>query len=702
MMMRLRYLALAALLCFAPAAFAANRASAPLNAGWRFVREDAPNAQQPAFDDSAWKPVTLPHCWNIDAGQDGDRGAYYHGAGWYRRHLTVPPAPGRRRYLRFGAAFVVTDVFVNGRKAGHHEGGYAAFCYDITRLLRPGRDNVIAVRVMGSPDEFVGPPKGGDYSKFGGLYRGVSLLETGSLCISPVADASPGVFLTTDSLTPKAAGVGVSTLVRNAGASAASLDVRCRVLNADGRLVAAARTSARVAAGAAKDVTQRVTIPDPHLWDGVRDPYLYRAVVDILSGGQVVDTVEQPLGLRSFHVDPKRGFILNGKPTSLHGVNRHQDRLNEGWAVSAADEKQDMGMIREIGATCLRTAHYQQSDAIYSECDRSGIVVWTELCMVDAVKRSAEFRDSAHRQLRELILQNYNHPSICFWSLFNEISFEGNKPPNEDDLAFLRGLNADAKRMDETRLTTGACSDMKRHRDVLPITDVTAWNPYPGWYGGKVGVFTDTLEPARAASGGHGVGVSEYGAGASIQHHQASPSWPKSDRAFHPEEWQTLVHEADWRTLKSDTAIWGTFVWNMFDFASIVRREGDHRGRNDKGLVTYDRGTRKDAFYFYQAQWTKKPMIHVAERRFNPRPAGPAVVTVFSNCPSVTLWDNGRSLGAKPGDGGVFRWTVDLPNGAAHVEAVGQSGATRVADAVDWNCSAGAPSRIGPADGLRP
>jgi beta-galactosidase len=445
-------------------------------------------------------------------------------------------------------------------------------------------------------------------------------------------------------------------------------------------------------------LTLPVHITKPHLWDAGNDPYLYRAVVEVLDGTKVLDRVDQLLGLRYFSVDPAKGFSLNGKSYPLHGVSRHQDRLDKGWAISDADTEQDVSLIREVGATCLRTAHYQQSDDLYSLCDRAGIVVWTELCMVNNVGRTEEFKDNAKQQLEELIRQNYNHPSICFWSLWNEIAFVGGKGPNQDDLAFLTSLNETAKSLDPTRLTVAANNAMSVQRYAAPITDLIGWNLYPGWYGGKPGEFGGTLSDIEKNIPGHAVAFSEYGAGGSIYQHGAETTPPSPGGLYHPEEWQAKIHEADWKFLSSRSDLWATFVWNMFDFASLGRNEGDHPGRNDKGLVTYDRAVRKDAFYFYQAQWSKTLMARITSERYNPRPTGPAEVKVYSNGDQVDLNVNGRSAGIKSGEAGVFKWNVTLPAGEVRVEAIATRGTRKASDVAVWTCSPTAPPRIGPPD----
>ena len=672
-----------------------------LDAGWKFIQQDVPGAEAAAFDDAGWTGVLVPHCWNILAGETGDSKHFYEGPGWYRLHLKPDAgAAGKSFFLKFDAAYHSAEVFLNGQPVGKHIGGFGAFCFDVTPLLRPGQDNVLAVRVSFKAlcDS---PPIGGDFTKFPGIYRDVHLLVLDPLSVSPLDHASPGVYLKQVHVDDNSAQVQITAKLRNTHDAAKTAAVRCRLLDAAGAEVQAISAQQAVPAGGVADSVQTLNIAKPHLWNGRLDPYLYRVEVEISDGAAVVDRVIQPLGLRYFRVDANEGFFLNGRKYALHGVNRHQQRPGKGWAISKEDIEQDMGILSDLGATVLRTCHYQHSGILHDQCDRDGLVVWSELAMVNGVHfDSPEFVDSTRQQLTELILQNYNHPSICFWSLWNEINIPRKKDAGKlaECLDFLRNLNALAKELDPTRPTTGAscCGTYAP----MPITDVAAWNGYPGWYGGKPDGFPELLAKVRENIGDHPLAVSEYGAGASVLHHQLADNQPQPGGHFHPEEWQSLVHEAHWKAFGHAPNIWGTFIWVTFDFASIGRREGDSDGINDKGLVTADRKIRKDAFYFYQAQWASEPMVHINGRRFNPHPIGAAPVKVYSNCDRVELFLNGKSLGAKTGADRVFIWPqVDLPAGENKLEARGSAADGRtVTDAMAWNCSPDALPHLGPVD----
>jgi len=674
----------------------AAREDTLLTAGWKFSPQDATGAEAPAFDDATWTSVTAPHCWNIQPGQDGDKDHFDKNPRWYRLHLKPDAATaGKSFFLKFDAAYHSAEVFLNGQPVGQHVGGFSAFCFDVTPLLRPGQDNLLAVKVY--YDALTkSPPLGGDFTKFPGLYRNVHLLVLDPLGVSPLDDAAPGVYLKQVHVDDQTAQVEITTKLRNAHAAAKTAAVRCTLRDATGKAVQTISAEQSVPAGGAADAVQTLTIPSPHLWNGRLDPYLYRVEVEVVDAGKVVDQVTQPLGLRYYRVDPQTGFYLNGKKYELHGVNRHQERYGKGWAISQADLEEDVALMLEMGCTCVRTCHYQHADEFHALCDRAGLVVWSELAMVNGVvPDSPDFVRNTRHQLAELIKQNYNHPSICFWSLWNEMSL-----PEDTETArlvpihdFLRDLNALAKQLDPTRLTTGANNGHKFTH--AAITDVAGWNAYPGWYHGTPDGWPGELAVIRQGIGDRPLAVSEYGAGASVLCHQLADDQPQPGGHFHPEEWQALVHEAHWKALRQAPYLWGTFVWVMFDLASITRHEGDHDGRNDKGLVTTDRQTRKDAFYFYQAQWTTTPMVHINSRRFNPHPTGVTPVKVYSNCDRVELFLNGKSLGPQTAADHVFLWpNVDLPAGDNQLEAR----AGTVTDTITWNCSPTASPHLGPVD----
>ncbi|HEX4055612.1 MAG TPA: glycoside hydrolase family 2 TIM barrel-domain containing protein [Tepidisphaeraceae bacterium] len=658
----------------------APRVAVNLNSDWKFIRDDVPGAEQLGFDDSSWQNVKLPHTWNNLDGEDGGNN-YYRGPAWYRRHLTLgADEHGKSLFLQFDAASSAATVYVNGKLAGpEHKGMFSAFCYDVTPLMNPDGDNVIAVRVTNAPDPSI-PPISADFTFFGGLYRGVRLLALNPLSITPLDDASPGVYVKQVNISATHADLQVTSKLRNGGQALASANVTCELLDAGGAVVQTVNTQQAVDPGSETDSVQWISIDHPHLWNGRKDPYLYHVRVSVADGANVVDRVIQPVGIRFFSVDPDKGFFLNGQSYPLHGVNRHQDRLDMGWAITSREQKEDFNLIMEMGCNAIRLAHYQHAQEFYDLCDRGGLVVWAEACLVNVVNPSQAFADTAKQQLRELIKQSYNHPSICFWSLFNELRDKKEKTQTDaegqamldSEIQLVKQLNDEAHQLDSTRLTTAASNIDNVKQELNQITDVIGFNRYLGWYTKSNADWPAELDSIHARIPNRAFCISEYGAGASVYQHEIDPAQPKTTGLWHPEEWQGVVHEAAYKAMKQRPYIWGTFLWNMFDFASDGRHEGDHLGRNDKGLVTYDRKIKKDAFYFYKANWSDEPVIYITDRRYTPRNVDKGPVKVYSNCDSVELKLNGTSLGSKTGDDCVFVWPdVTLIRGQNTIEATG-------------------------------
>jgi beta-galactosidase len=471
--------------------------------------------------------------------------------------------------------------------------------------------------------------------------------------------------------------IDVTAQISNGTKQKRPLMLVASVIDADGNQVSDSRQQINLAPNVTAPYWLRLSVLHPHLWNGRQDPYLYKAVIELRSGDSVVDSVVQPLGLRFYSVDPDKGFFLNGKPYHLHGVNRHQDRFNKGWAISEADMDEDMRLIKEIGATVVRCAHYQHSDYFYSLCDKAGILVWAEIPQVNEINASEQFEETSRYQLLDLIRQNINHPSIFAWSLFNEVALRDTSDPHRE----LQDMNNVAHSEDPTRPTIAATT-VAKFPQMNKIPDLL------GWYssGGSMAGFGILLDNHRYDSRHGGFCVSEYGAGANVEQHEQNPKQPRTDGQWHPEEWQATVHEAVWPILKSKPYLWATFVWNMFDFAVSTRHEGGIPGRNDKGLVTYDRQTKKDAFYFYKASWSDEPVLYITDRRFTERTNSVTDVKIYSNSREVELLMNGISQG-KNADGTncVFIWkNVQLAPGENHVEAKAERDTQKLSDSCVW------------------
>ena len=657
------------------------REDTQLDTGWRFQYGDASGAENSSFDDSGWQTISLPHCWGWEEAQQGKQ--YKRGPGWYRRELDIgQPKSGRRYFVRFEAASSVADVYLNGEHLGQHRGAFGAFCFEITRELSRTGNNLLAVRVSNAPEPDVAPLSG-DFPVYGGLYRSVHLLETDEACFTPTDHGSPGVAWLQTNVTPRRAIMNVTAQISNASRRKQARTLVAQVLDAAGKVVTRTEESVTLEPRVTAPFPLRVVVDRPHLWNGRKDPYLYRAVVELRSeSGAVLDSVEQPLGLRFYRIDPDEGFFLNGKPYHLHGVNRHQDRPDKGWAISKADQDEDMALIKEIGATVIRCAHYQHSDYFYSLCDQAGILVWAEIPQVDKITGSEQFAETSRNQLLDLIRQNVNHPSIFVWSLFNEL-----RPGNPDPHRLLQDLKIVANGEDPTRPTIAAtCTWGWPQMNKIP--DVLGWNIYPGWYRewGPVTDFGRQLDSYRPTSRHGGVCISEYGAGANVNQHEQNPTEPEAGGQWHPEEWQAIVHEHAWAAMKTRPFIWGTFVWNMFDFTSYWRHEGGMLGRNDKGLVTYDRKIKKDAFYFYKANWSDEPTLYITSRRFTQRSNAVTNVKIYSNARKVDLLVNGASQGdLQQLDDGIFIWkNVKLSPGANHIEAQATRNGEQLTDRCTW------------------
>ena len=658
-----------------------SRESMRLDSEWRFKLGDIHGASEPAFDDHDWTVIVLPHNWGWEQAQKGK--AYYRGPGWYRRPLNIgAPKAGKRYFLRFEAAGTVADVYLNGTHLGQHRGAFGAFCVEITKHLSYTGTNLLAVRASNASEPDVAPLSG-DFSVFGGLYRPVHLIITGEICFALTDHASTGVAWHQTSVSDERAVLDVTAQISNALARDEDLTLAALVYSDSGECVANVQQLIRVVPEVTAPFQVRVVVPQPRLWNGRKDPYLYRAVLRVHpKDDSWYDAVEQPLGLRSYRVDPERGFFLNGKPYNLHGVNRHQDRPDKGWAISEADQHEDIQLIKELGCTAIRCAHYQHSDYFYSLCDTAGILVWAELPMVNEIGTASQFAESTRDQLLDLIRQNINHPSIFVWSLFNELW-----PGRPDPHRLLQDLKIVAEGEDPVRPTIGATAT-EHLPQMNKIPDLLGWNIYPGWYPGwgPKDEFGSVLDRGKTISRSGGFCVSEYGAGANVEHHEQNPRQPRTDGQWHPEEWQALVHESAWDAMASRPFIWGTFVWNMFDFISDSRNEGEIPGRNTKGLVTFDRKTRKDAFYFYRVQWSDEPTLYITSRRFTERTQRVTDVKIYSNASEVEILINGSSQGKQAaGPYGVFLWhNVELQSGANTILALAQHKGWTLRDECVW------------------
>lgn len=624
--------------------------------------------------------VDLPHTWNAQDALSG-RTDYKRGLGHYERRLFVPADwKGQRLYLRFEGANSIADLFVNGRHAGQHRGGYGAFVFEITDFVNYGKANTLRVSVNNA-ETLELMPLVGDFNFYGGLYRDVHLVRTGPTCISLLDHGSSGIRLVQDSVSKDYAAIRALVALSNGSDTATQAEVLLRLLDGD-REVAAQRLTLTLPPDSSVEGSLPVSLRRPHLWDGRRDPFRYRAEVSLWRNGHEVDRVEQPLGLRYYHIDPERGFFLNGRHLPLRGVCRHQDRSEVGNALRREHHDEDAAIMAEMGANAVRLAHYPQAEYFYDLMDRYGFIVWAEIPFVGPGGYSDEgfvnlptFRQNGREQLVELIRQHYNHPSIVVWGLFNELSMRG-----DDPVPYIKELNDLAHREDPTRLTVAASNT---DGALNFVTDAMAWNRYDGWYGGTPAGLGQWLDHMHTTHPDLRIAISEYGAGASLYHQQDTLVKTVATSFWHPENWQTHYHMANWREISARPFVWGSFIWNLFDFGAAHRHEGDRVGINDKGLVSFDRRTRKDAFYFYKANWNKEvPLLYLAERRCTRRTRPVQTFMAFTNQPEAELFVNGTSCGhAKTDSLGTVRWNgVRLRPGQNEIRVVSDRGTHQLTD----------------------
>lgn len=614
--------------------------------------------------------VDLPHTWNAQDALSG-KIDYKRGIGNYEKNLFIRPEwKGKRLFIRFEGVNNIADVFINRRHIGEHRGGYGAFIFEITGKVEYGKENSILVRVNNGEQLDI-MPLVGDFNFYGGIYRDVHLLITDETCISPLDYASPGVRLIQDSVSHRYAKVRAIVDLSNGSSGNQEVELNVRLLDGQ-RVVKEGTKNVNLSGNEVMQQGLTFEIDQPHLWNGRQDPFLYQAEVTLFWNGQMVDRVTQPLGLRFYRIDPDKGFFLNGKHLPLQGVCRHQDRSEVGNALRPQHHEEDVALMLEMGVNAVRLAHYPQATYFYDLMDKNGIIVWAEIPFVGPGGYNDKgfvdlpaFRANGKEQLKELIRQHYNHPSICVWGLFNELTELGDNP-----IEYIKELNVLAHQEDTTRPTTSASNQMG---DLNFITDAIAWNRYDGWYGGTPADLGKWLDRMHKDHPEICIAISEYGAGASIYHQQDSLVKTVPTSWWHPENWQTYYHIENWKTISSRPYVWGSFVWNMFDFGAAHRTEGDRPGINDKGLVTFDRKVRKDAFYFYKANWNREePMLYLTGKRNTVRTQRLQTITAFTNLSGAELFVNGKSYGkAIPDSYAILEWkNVELEPGENEIKVV--------------------------------
>lgn len=635
-------------------------------------------------DKNSSRRVDLPHTWNAQDALSG-KPDYKRGIGNYDKKLFIRSEwKGKRLFLRFEGANCVSNVFINGKQIGEHRGGYGAFIFEITDKVNYGKNNTVLVRVNNGEQLDV-MPLVGDFNFYGGIYRDVHLLVTEDICISPLDYASPGVYLFQQHVGEKQAAVLARINLSNGTEHPRQATLRLQVKEGDKVVYQADKKVTVAPHTSVQPEEMSFTLLNPRLWNGREDPFMYQTVITLVKDGKEIDKVEQPLGLRYYATDADRGFFLNGKHLPLHGVCRHQEWAEVGNALRPMHHEEDTRLMLEMGVNAIRLAHYPQATYMYDLMDRNGIVTWAEIPFVGpggyadkGFVDQPSFRENGKEQLKEMIRQHFNHPSICFWGLFNELKENGDNP-----LEYIKELNVLAHQEDPTRPTTSASN---QGGAINFITDNVAWNRYDGWYGATPATLASWLDKTHQAHPEIKIAISEYGAGASIYHQQDSLVQTSPGSWWHPENWQTEYHIQNWKIISERPYVWGSFVWNMFDFGAAHRTEGDRPGINDKGLVTHDRKVKKDAFYFYKANWNPEPMVYIAGRRSVNRVKPVTEVQIFSNCAEVTLKVNGQIIKKMQPDGVkvcIFK-DIRLKKGENNIEVSAKNGKRVITDACCW------------------
>ena len=612
-----------------------------LNQDWKFIQQDAGLPESLPAD---WQTVQLPHSWNAIDGQDGN-GSYDRGKYWYAKTFETPkqPLPGGKVFVEILAAGQQATVYVNGTEVTYHEGGYSTFRADITSLCKEEGENLLVVACSNEYKDSV-YPQSADFTFYGGLYRGVNLISVPEAHFDLEYYGGPGIQVTPKPCDCGGATFEIVTYVKNTDEN---FTVLYSVLDAEGK---------EVASGCRPADSTGITlyVPDAKKWD-IDSPYLYTVKAALQRRNETYDEISTRAGVRSFSCDPQKGFIINGKETPLRGVSRHQDMLYKGNALTKEDHYRDAELIKELGANTIRLAHYQHNQYFYDACDELGFIVWAEIPFISVFNKDPEAHQNCISQLKELIIQNYNHPSICFWGISNEILIGG---ISEKLVENHKELNALAKELDPTRLTTIAHVSMTPVESPMHhITDVESYNHYFGWYGGKMEDNGPWLDNFHKVHPDICLGLSEYGCEGIITYHGPNPACKD-----YSEEYQALYHEHMAKVLDERPWIWSSHVWNMFDFGCAARNEGGVAGRNNKGLMTIDRKTKKDSYYIYKAYWNKEPMVHLCGKRYAQRAGETTQIRVYSNLPTVTLYLNGEKVGEQTAEK-VFVFDVALADG---------------------------------------
>ncbi|QIK60571.1 beta-galactosidase [Dysgonomonas sp. HDW5A] len=656
------------------------------NEGWLFKKGPFPTDQilfQSGFD-QRWQDVIIPHTWNaID--MQNDKNNFYAGEAFYKKTYRPDASmKDKRIFLNFEGVASVAELYVNGTFAGNHKGGYSAFTIEISKLLKFGEDNEILLKVDNSSRPDVVPINHTLFGVYGGMYRPVHLIITEKVNIAVTDYASPGIYISQKNVTNKSADVNVEIKIENKNREAKRVQLLTSIYDMDGKLKLKKETAINVLPQGRQFYNQNFTITNPHLWQGLEDPYLYKVVTQILSNGTVIDEVIQPLGLRHFELKAADGMYLNGKKVPMYGVCRHQDWWQSGSALTNEQHDADLAIIKEIGATTIRLAHYQQSEYFYSKCDSIGFMIWAEIPFVNRV--STKEADNAKQQITELIRQNYNHPSIYTWGLHNEVY-----TPINYTASLTTELHDLAKSEDPYRYTVSVNGYGDPGHGVNMNADIQGINRYFGWYEKKIQDMEPWIEGMEKEYPDYKIMLAEYGTEANIYHQQEVVGDVGDCCGFdkqYNETFATRFHEIQWGYIANHPYLLASYLWNTFDFATPASSQGGVEARNMKGLVTFDRKLKKDPFYWYKANWSKDPVLYLTQRRATERENKITPVTVYSNIGVPQLFVNGVEVkNYKKGTTHVHYIfeNIELQEGVNEIEVKASYKGETYDDKIQWN-----------------
>ncbi|MDL2223363.1 beta-galactosidase [Bacteroidales bacterium OttesenSCG-928-M11] len=610
-----------------------NRITENFNIGWEFRKENNP-------DTLDWQTISIPHTWNnID--MQTLRNDFYAGTAYYRKTYTPNLSlKGKRIFLRFEGVASTAEVFINKSFAGNHQGGYSAFAIDISSLLEFGKENEILIKVDNTSRPDVIPVNHRLFGVYGGIYRPVELIITEKINIAVTDYASPGIYISQNNVSEESAEIQIKAKIDNKTGKQENILINYSIHNKENNLVLNHKIPIQLLPQGRREIIQDFKINKPHLWQGLEDPYLYKVTVRLIKDNHIIDEVIQPLGLRHFELKASDGMYLNGKKVPMYGVCRHQDWWQLGSALNNEQHDIDLSIIKEIGATTIRLAHYQQSEYFYSKCDSIGFMIWAEIPFVN--RATTQEGPNARQQLVELIRQNYNHPSIYVWGLHNEVY-----KPHEYTIALTSDLNDLAKTEDPNRYTVQVSGYNKIDHPVNNNADIQGINQYFGWYNGTLDSLQTWVERAEQNFSDFKVIFSEYGTEANINQQREEVSNRGDCCGFekdYNESFSTRFHEEHWNIISKHPFLIASYIWNTFDFATPMSSQGMVESRNMKGLVTFDRKVKKDPFYWYKANWSKEPVLYITQRRVVNRGNKITPITVYSNIGTPQLFVNNKEI----------------------------------------------------------